>query len=318
MGAAGYRTRYPPRVSPARSSRNPLAAEPAALRATLLGWYDTHHRDFPWRRTRDPYAVLVSEVMLQQTQASRVEIAFPRFLERFPTVDALARAASRDVLVAWSGLGYNRRALALQRAAAALAAGGWPGDVAGLETLPGVGPYTARAVASLAFGQPLGVVDTNVRRWLTRRFGLDSRTPPAGLQGLADDLAAAGDDGRADAWTHASMEFGANVCRSRAPRCASCPISEGCPSRNGAARVPVPHQAPFVGSDRALRGDLLRTLVGAPGHSLPIRQARALFPRGAATRLIGELEREGLVHRSGAELRLGGRDATGGTATIGP
>jgi A/G-specific adenine glycosylase len=135
------------------------------VRASLLAWYATDHRDFPWRRTTDPYAVLVSEVMLQQTQASRVAERFPTFMSRFPTTRALAEASDAEVLAAWSGLGYNRRALALQRAAAAVSTNGWPSDVAALERLPGIGPYTARAVASLAFGEPVGVVDTNVRRW---------------------------------------------------------------------------------------------------------------------------------------------------------
>ena len=169
----------------------------ARVRAALLAWYATARRDFPWRRTTDPYAVLVSEVMLQQTQASRVAERFPTFMKRFPTAEALAGAGEAQVLAAWSGLGYNRRALALRRAATGVVADGWPRNIAGLERLPGVGPYTARAVASLAFGQPLGVVDTNVRRWLIRRFDLDPTPRPRDLQKLADALAAAGD--RADA-----------------------------------------------------------------------------------------------------------------------
>lgn len=164
----------------------------ARVRGALLTWYAAAHRDFPWRRTSDPYAVLVSEVMLQQTQASRVAERFPAFLARFPTAQALATASESAVLQAWSGLGYNRRALALRKASAGIAARGWPTQVSDLERLPGIGPYTARAVASLAFGQPVGVVDTNVRRWLVRRFGLSPLTAPRDLQRLADALAAAG------------------------------------------------------------------------------------------------------------------------------
>src|SRR5439155_24520259 len=135
------------------------------------------HRDFPWRRTTDPYAVLVSEVMLQQTQASRIAERFPIFMRRFPTAADLAAAPEADVLTAWSGLGYNRRALALRRAASGVSLHGWPREVGALERLPGIGPYTARALASLAFATPVGVVDTNVRRWLIRRFGVPANGP---------------------------------------------------------------------------------------------------------------------------------------------
>src|SRR5687768_18570123 len=184
------------------------------VRRRLLAWYGREHRDFPWRTTRDPYAALVSEVMLQQTQAARVAERFPRFMARFPAAAALAAASAAEVLAEWSGLGYNRRAMSLQRAAATVAREGWPGDVAGLERLPGVGPYTARAVASLAFGIPVGVVDTNVRRWLVRRFGIADA--PAQLRDQADVLAAPGQGAEVSAWTHATMEFGATICRSRA------------------------------------------------------------------------------------------------------
>ena len=199
------------------------------IRDLLLAWYASGHRDFPWRHTSDPYAVLVSEVMLQQTQASRVAERFPAFMSRFPTAGALASATEAEVLSAWSGLGYNRRALALRRAAAEVAAHGWPHEVAALQRLPGLGPYTARAVASLAFGEPVGVVDTNVRRWLVRRFGLAADGPRRELQDLANALALAGDRADAAPWTHATMEFGAAICRPRAPRCGDCPIADGCP-----------------------------------------------------------------------------------------
>ena len=162
----------------------------ARIRSSLLAWYAADHRDFPWRRTTDPYVVLVSEVMLQQTQASRVAERFPAFMDRFPTARALAVASEAEVLAAWSGLGYNRRALALRRAAAVVSTRGWPREVVALERLPGIGPYTARAVASLAFGEPVGVVDTNVRRWLVRRLGLSRHAPARDLQTTADALAA--------------------------------------------------------------------------------------------------------------------------------
>jgi A/G-specific adenine glycosylase len=288
----------------------------ARVRSSLLAWYAADHRDFPWRRTTDPYAVLVSEVMLQQTQASRIAERFPTFMSRFPTAAALAAATEAEVLAAWSGLGYNRRALALRRAAAQVAAHGWPHEVEALEALPGIGPYTARAVASLAFGGPVGVVDTNVRRWLVRRFGLRADGPRNKLQTLADALAAAGSPADAGAWTHASMEFGAAVCTPRNPRCDRCPFARECPSRGRAATVAVPRQPGFAGSDRAHRGAVLRALSGAEGHALTLGMARALLPPDARQRIVAGLERDGLVHRSGRRLLLGGPPEP--AATIGP
>jgi A/G-specific adenine glycosylase len=298
----------------------------AGVRRSLLAWYHTEHRDFPWRRTTEPWAVLVSEVMLQQTQASRVAERFPSFLERFPSPATMARASDADVLVAWSGLGYNRRAIALRRAAEAIAAGGWPGDVAGLERLPGIGPYTARAVASLAFGQPVGVVDTNVRRWLVRRFGLPANATRAALQLLADQLARGGTaDGKRGAWTHASMEFGARICTPRRPRCEGCPIASGCPSRGIAITVPVPRQAAFAGSERAARGALLKRLAAAANGALAVGEARRLaagLSQVPFERIAAGLERDGLAHRSGRRLRLGSRIGSrggpAGAATIRP
>ncbi|MDQ3691077.1 MAG: A/G-specific adenine glycosylase, partial [Chloroflexota bacterium] len=178
---------------------HPGPATRRRLRRVLLDWYAREHRDFPWRATNDPYAVLVSEVMLQQTQASRIATRFPRYMARFPTVESLASASPAEVLAEWSGLGYNRRALALQRTAVAVARDGWSSDVAGLARLPGVGPYTARAVASLAFGTAVGVVDTNVRRWLLRRFG--GPDEPRRLQLLSDSLARPGRSEQVAAWT---------------------------------------------------------------------------------------------------------------------
>lgn len=282
-------------------------AELDTVRAGVLHWYAVAQRDFPWRRTRDPYAVLVSEVMLQQTQASRVVDRYLRFLGRFPTAESLAAASPAAVLAEWTGLGYNRRALALQRAAVEVSTRGWPSDVECLERLPGVGPYTARAVASLAFGIPVGVVDTNVRRWLLRRFkGPDE---PRRLQSLADALARDGLGDEVCAWTHASMELGAAVCRARSPLCDTCPIGDGCPSRGGAASVPVPRQPPLRGSDRAYRGALVRDLAAAPAHSLAAGAARTdLGPAlddDRWERIVTGLEHDGLVHRSRGRLRLG-------------
>ena len=293
-------------------SRPPTRRALRDVRRRLLAWYGVEHRDFPWRRTRDPYAVLVSEVMLQQTQAARIAERFPRFMARFPTPGALAAAPSAEVLAEWAGLGYNRRALALQGAAATVLANGWPDDVAELERLPGVGPYTARAVASLAFGRPTGVVDTNVRRWLIRRFG--AADAPRALQSLADALATAEADDAAAEWTHVTMEFGAAICRPRAPRCDACPIAAGCPSRDAAAPVSVPRQASLHGSDRAYRGAVIRVLADADGHALPVKELRRLtaderiglvLDDGGWDRILSALEVDGLVHRRPGVVRLG-------------
>jgi A/G-specific adenine glycosylase len=283
---------------------DPRAA--GSIRRAVLAWYDGAQRSFPWRGTTDPYAVLVSEVMLQQTQASRVAERFPRFLGRFPSPSALAAAPAAAVLAEWSGLGYNRRALALRDAAALVARDGWPTEVDALERLPGIGPYTARAIASLAFGQPVGVVDTNVRRWVLRRLGGPDR--PARLQSLVDALARPGvRDGRAADWTHASMEFGAVVCRPRAPRCDACPLARGCPSRGDPARVPVQRQAPLAGSDRAVRGAVVRLLGASPDHRAHEAELQARI--GVTTvrwaRILAALERDRLVHRDEGRIGLG-------------
>ena len=204
------------------------------MERALLAWFAQHGRDLPWRRTRDPYAILVSEVMLQQTQVERVIPRYLEWLERWPTVDALAAAPPADVIRAWQGLGYNRRGLNLHRAARAIAAGGWPDD---LSQLPGVGPYTAAAVASFAFGRDVLPVDTNVRR-VQERTGA-TFSPAAG---------------------QALMDLGATVCLARIPRCAVCPLAVGCPSR-GRTYPPLRKQSRFEGSFRQRRARTLRLVV---------------------------------------------------------
>jgi A/G-specific adenine glycosylase len=243
----------------------------------LLAWYARVRRPFPWRATRDPYALLVSEVMLQQTQAPRVVPYFERWLARFPEVASLAAAPARDVLAAWSGLGYNRRALALQRAAQAVSAGGWPDD---LTELPGVGPYTAAAVASFAWDRHVAAVDTNVRRVLARREGARSARE---LAARAGELLPAG---RAAEFNQAMMELGATVCRPRAPRCGECPVAAGC----GGHAAPRP-RAPatrFEDSDRWARGRIVAALLA--GEEPPVGGERR-------ERALAGLERDGLVVR---------------------
>ncbi len=254
----------------------PLAIIPAVTTAdrptALLDWYARVRRPLPWRFTRDPYAVLVSEVMLQQTQAARVVPYYERWLEHFPDPAALAQAPTPAVLAAWSGLGYNRRALALRAAARAIAAHGWPPPDE-LERLPGVGRYTAAAVAAFAWDEPVAAVDTNVRRVIARWDGRE-RTPRE-LAGRATELLPAD---RAGEWNQAMMELGATVCTPRSPRCGACPVRRGCagpgaPPRRRAARPR------FEDTDRYVRGRIVAALVdgGPPPAGLaPERRERAL------------------------------------------
>src|SRR6478672_982596 len=197
----------------------------------LLAWFEEHGRDLPWRRTRDPYAILVSEVMLQQTQVARVVPRYLAWLERWPSVEALAAATPADVIREWQGLGYNRRALNLHRAARRIADGGWPDD---LTELPGVGRYTADAVGCFALGRDVLPVDVNVRRvW--------ERTGHAFTSAVAQAL----------------MDLGATVCLARVPRCGVCPLAECCPSRDRRFE-PLRRQGPFEGSFRQRRAETLR------------------------------------------------------------
>jgi A/G-specific adenine glycosylase len=276
----------------------------------MTAWYEAEQRELAFRRSRDPWPVLVAEVMLQQTQASRIAERFDAFLARYPTPEAMAAVPVARVLADWSGLGYNRRAVLLHRAARSLNANGWPAAVAGLESLPGIGPYSARAIAAIAFDQPVGAVDTNVRRWLVRRFavGPDDRR---GLQALADRLAATNGHRAGDAgtWTHATMEFGARICTARSPRCSICPVARGCPSRLAPPHVPVPRALASSAVTRLARGRLLQALAAAPDHRLSERRARAaldLEAPGADYRaLTAGLIRDGLVHRAGGGVALG-------------
>ena len=232
----------------------------------LLAWFAEHGRDLPWRHTRDPYAVLVSEVMLQQTQVARVVPRYLGWLERWPTVDSLAAASTADVIREWQGLGYNRRALNLHRAARRIATAGWPAD---LTELPGVGRYTADAVGRFALERPVLPVDTNVRRVLERsggEFGPES--------------------------AHALMDLGATICLARIPRCGVCPLAARCPSR-GRRYEPARRQSRFEGSFRQRRA---RTL------SLVAERPRRLSRLDAAA--VEALASDGLVELHKGSVRL--------------
>jgi len=280
-----------------------------AVREALLGWFGRARRPLPWRSTRDPYHVLVAEVLAQQTQAERAATAFDRFLARFPTVEALAASTPAEVLREWQGLGYNRRALALRAAAAAVvAAGGWPATVEGLRALPGVGPYTARAVACFAYEQDVAPVDTNVARVLARALlGAD----PAGLspnarQAVAD---AAMPPGSAWAWSSALMDLGTAHCRAK-PRCDGCPLVTRCAwhALGPDAPLPAPRRTgPFASSDRRWRGAVVRVLAADHEHlgldeaalAEAVDAAAAKRPPGWFGDLLGRLRAEGLVDLDG-------------------
>jgi A/G-specific adenine glycosylase len=229
----------------------------ARVEQLLVEWFAASGRDLPWRGTRDPYAILVSEVMLQQTQVERVVPRYLAWLERWPNVEALAAASPGDVIREWQGLGYNRRGLNLHRAAGRIAERGWPDD---LTELPGVGPYTAAAVRCFALGEDVLPVDVNVDR-VRRRTG--ATFSPAAAQAL--------------------MDLGAMVCLARVPRCSACPLAAECPSRD-TRDEPARKQGPFEGSFRQRRASTLRIVAEA---------AREVS--GLDHEAVRSLERDGLV-----------------------
>jgi A/G-specific adenine glycosylase len=286
-------------------------AQRRALGAAIAGWGSgaggtSRRPELPWRQTRDPWAVLVSEVMAQQTQLSRVVPAYGRFLERFPTPAACAAASLGDVLRAWEGMGYNRRARGLHGAAAAVVArhgGAVPDALDALLALPGVGPYTARAVLAFAFERDVGVVDTNAGRVLARAVA-GAPLRPADAQRQVDSLVPAG---RGWAFNQALLDLGATVCLPTAPRCGECPIRRRCrwaaagrgrpDPAAGSAGVSVP-QSTFHGSDRQGRGRLIDALRRGPLAAGQVAGAAGWADDPArAERVVVGLVAEGMVVR---------------------
>ena len=241
---------------------------PPGLPVELLAWGRERLRDLPWRAVRDRWSILVAEVMLQQTQVTRVVERWPRFLGRYPTPTVCAKASVGEVIAEWSGLGYNRRAVYLHRAATAVVdrhGGQVPGDLTDLLDLPGIGPYTARAVLAFADEADVGIVDTNVARVLARWSGRE--LSPREVQERADASVPAGSGW---AWNQTVLDLGATVCRARNPTCDDCPLSDGCVWRGkgidpaiGSAGVSG-RQATFEGSDREGRGRLVAALAENP------------------------------------------------------
>lgn len=279
-----------------------------AIQAAVLEWYAANARPLAFRRTTDPWAVLLSEVIAQQTQAARAAEAWERLIALFPTPASMAAVSPATVIREWRGLGYNRRALALHRAATAIVerhGGRVPDDLSELTALPGIGPYTARAVLAIAFDQPVAALDTNIRRVLAR---LAPGAPwGAATQPWADGFVPAH---AAAAWTHALMDLGATICRKQRPRCEACPLRPLCPFEPTAVepttrRVNV---ARFETTTRWLRGRILDRLRDAPdGAWISFDAPIGAHAAGAVHRELLRMAGDGLVERStgdGALARL--------------
>jgi A/G-specific adenine glycosylase len=291
-----------------RTNVAPPRAE--SLRRAILDWGEISRRDLPWRQTRDPWAILVSEIMLAQTQVGRVIPKWHAFLDRWPTPSACADAPIAAVIGAWSGLGYNRRAVFLHRAAVAIASrhrGVVPADRSALEALPGVGAYTARAVLVFAFEQPAGVVETNTARVLARAVA-GSRLTRSAVQDLADRMVP---PDAAWAWNQALLDLGATVCSARRPSCGVCPLGrqrgdlcawdrEGGPDPAAGSAGTSRPQSTFAGSDREGRGRLLAHLAAGAGGA-PLMPGAIAAVAGwpdqpaRAARAVQTLVEDGLV-----------------------
>jgi A/G-specific adenine glycosylase len=285
--------------------------ETRRLHSAVLDWYAANGRDLAFRRTRDPWAVLVSEVIAQQTQAARAADAWERFMEAFPTPAALAAVSPATVIRAWRGLGYNRRAIALRAAAIRIVevhGGHVPDTLDALTALPGVGPYTARAVLAFAFDRPVAPLDTNIRRVLDRAIG-PLPTAPKARQSTADGFLPA--EGAAT-WSHALMDLGATICVARAPRCDACPIRTWCRTgRDGLAspmemetlRKKAHRRSPaFPSTTRWLRGRILDRLRDAPdGAWVAFDVALGAHSIERVADALGRLGAEGMIEQHEAD-----------------
>lgn len=289
---------------------------PSPEQSRILGWADEHRRDLPWRRTRDPWSVLVAEVMLQQTQVDRVVPRWERFRGRWPTTAACAAAPLGDVLIEWQGLGYPRRARWLHESARRIEAdhgGRFPDAIDELMALPGVGPYTARAVSAFAFEHDVAVVDTNVGRILARRRGSTLSVREA--QQDADRWVP---EGHGWSWNQGLLDIGATRCRPRDPGCSDCPVAPGCAWHLAGRPAPDPaagsaavsrRQARFEGSARQARGRIMAALAQGPLDEELVAEVVGWSTRedavAACRALVDGLVADGLVtRRDGAALSL--------------
>lgn len=272
-----------------------LVLEPHAaadFRAQVYAHYRANPRPMPWRETRDPYRILVSEVMLQQTQVERVRNKYDKFIARFPHVRSLAEAPLSELLALWQGLGYNRRAIALKQCAVEISGrfgGEFPGNVKELESLPGIGPYTARAVAAFAFDIPTPLIETNIRTVFLHHFfadaaGIDDREIMPLIEAILDH-------GDPRNWYYALMDYGAALKR-----------SHGNPGRRSAHHV---RQTPFRGSNRQLRGGILREVMAEPGITAGHLAGRLKVDGEAVEANLCVMEREGFLIREGEAVYIG-------------
>ena len=273
------------------------------MQSAVLDWYASNARDLAFRRSNDPWSVLLSEVIAQQTQARRAAEAWERLIAEFPTPGAMAAASPATVIRSWRGLGYNRRALGLHRAATVIVerhGGRVPDTLEELEALPGVGPYTARAVLSIAFERPVAALDTNIRRVVSRAF-LGETPAPRSFQAVADGFVPAGAEAT---WTHALMDVGAAFCRPREPRCVACPLRTWCRFVATDATVsprrrptPAPRTAPrFESTTRWLRGRILDRLRDAPdGTSVVFEEAIGHHSAASVHRALAAMARDGVI-----------------------
>ncbi len=273
------------------------------LQDALLDWYDANARELPWRNTDDPYKVLVSEVMLQQTQVSRVIPKYEAFLEQFPTAEDLAAAPLSDVLQLWSGLGYNNRAKYLKQAAETVVEdlnGRFPRDTEELKELPGIGPYTANAVASFAFNNGGPVFDTNVRRLMYRFYG---KAPDSELEEYHEAIFP---PGKSRKWNNAVMELGAQVCIDGTPRCRECPWRPDCTAwkRKDFETPEVQQQSTFEGSWRFYRAKLLRLLMDGSKTRDDIQDDLELPEKYDLDELLTELQDEAMIAEDDGVYRL--------------
>jgi A/G-specific adenine glycosylase len=305
----------PTAPTPGAAVALPDAGTRRRLTEDLMAWADGVRADLPWRATRDPWAIVVSELMLQQTQVVRVVPRYLGFLAAYPTAAACAAASVGEVVRAWEGLGYNRRAINLHRAAQVIVAehgGRVPDRLDDLLALPGIGPYTARAVLSFAFERDHGVVDTNAARFLARAI-VGQRLAARAAQDLADELVPMG---RGWAWNQAVLDLGAQVCVKRNPRCDDCPIAGSCAWARAAFAAPDPadgtagatkRQSVFAGSDRQGRGRLVQAL-----RTGPVEIGRVADVTGwpeepdRARRVADALVGEGLAEYVDGQLSLPG------------
>jgi A/G-specific adenine glycosylase len=276
-----------------------------SLNSRLFRWHRARRRPLRIREAADPWQVLVAEVMSQQTGIERVGPAWRRFVDRWPAPADLAEAGTHELLTAWAGLGYNRRALALRECARTIVErhdGRVPGTVEELDALPGIGPYTARAVAAAAFRVPVAPLDVNIRRVVSRLRGVPATW--AGLQAEADGLVSRGQPGR---WLDAVMDLASGTCTARAPRCEICPIAAQCASRGAVvSRIePKGTTVPFAMTSRWLRGRLVATVAAAPaGTWVPLPERLGDHDADAISVAAEALEHEGFLDLRSGSARL--------------